>query len=183
LDLVAFTLVLFGIEKASYMPGENPFYRNNLNLPYSHSLIGAIILSLLVYYLFRAINKKQWAWILSLCVLSHWFIDLLMHTKDLPILFGTYKVGFGLWKFPIVSYVLEIVFVLAGWLLIKHKNLFSWILLFLMIASFTGMVFTEEPEIMQHSVYLRTSMVLVSNGLFIFLSYFSDRKSKNVLIN
>jgi len=178
LDIVAFTFVLLGVEKASYNPNVNPFFRNQLNLPYSHSLVGAILISLVVFLIFWIIDKKRWAWILGLCVLSHWFIDLIVHTHDLPILFGTYKVGFGLWKYPYLTYALEIIFVLIGWLLIKRKNIFSYILLFLMIASFSGMVFGEEPEIMKHNDYLRTSLVLFLNILFIFLAYLSDKKQK-----
>jgi hypothetical protein len=176
LDLVAFTFVLLGIEKASYNPSDNPFFRNQLDLPFSHSLLGAIIISLIVFFIFWIKDKKRWAWILGLCVLSHWFIDLIVHTNDLPILFGTYKVGFGLWNFPYLTYAIEILFVLIGWLLIKQRNIFSYILLFLMIASFTGMVFRDEPEIMKQNDYLRTSVVLISNGLFIFLAYLSERK-------
>lgn len=176
LDLVAFTFVLFGIEKASYNPSNNPFFRNHLDLPYSHSLLGAITISMIVFIIFWIKDKKRWAWILGLCVISHWFIDLIVHTADLPILFGTYNVGFGLWNFPYLTYAIEILFVLIGWLLIKQRNIFSYILLFLMIASFTGMVFRDEPEIMKHNDYLRTSVVLISNGLFIFLAYLSDRK-------
>lgn len=178
LDIVAFIFVLLGIEKASYNPSENPFFRNQLNLPYSHSLVGAILISLVVFLIFWIIDKKRWAWILGLCVLSHWFIDLIVHTHDLPILFGTYKVGFGLWEYPYLTYAIEILFVLIGWMLIKKKNVFSYFLLFLLIASFSGMVFGEEPEIMKHNDYLRTSLVLISNILFIFLAYLSDKKQK-----
>ncbi len=178
LDFVAFTFVLLGIEKASYNPSDNPFFRNQLDLPFSHSLLGAIIISLIVFFIFWIKDKKRWAWILGLCVLSHWFIDLIVHENDLPILFGTYKVGFGLWKFPYFTYAIEILFVLIGWLLIKQRNIFSYILLFLLIASFSGMVFSDEPEIMKHNDSLRTSVVLISNGLFIFLAYLSDRKQK-----
>ncbi len=178
LDLIAFTLVLFGIEKASYNPSDNPFFRNHLELPYSHSLIGAIIISFMVFFIFRLNDKKKWAWISGLCVLSHWLIDLIVHTNDLPILFGHYNVGFGLWNYPYVTYAVEILFVLIGWLFIRQKNIFSYLLLFLMAASFSGMIFREEPEIMKHNDYLRTSVVLISNGIFIFLAYLSERKTK-----
>jgi hypothetical protein len=178
LDLVAFTFVLFGIEKASYNLSDNPFFRNQLDLPFSHSLLGAIIISLIVFIIFWIKDRKKWAWILGLCVLSHWFIDLIVHTNDLPILFGIYKVGFGLWNFPYLTYAIEILFVLIGWLLVRKRNVFSYVLLFFMIASFSGMIFNDEPEIMIHNDYLRTSIVLVSNGLFILLAYLSDRKLK-----
>jgi NADH:ubiquinone oxidoreductase subunit 2 (subunit N) len=179
LDLIAFTLVLFGIEKASYVPGENPFFRNHLELPYSHSLSGAIIISLLVFIFLWNSRRKNWAVVLALCVLSHWFIDLIVHTNDLPVFFGSYYTGLGLWNYPYLSFGLEIVILIAGWIWLNRKNTFSYILLILLILSFTGMIFREEPEIMKHNDFLRTSVVLVSNGLFILLAYLSDRKSKS----
>jgi hypothetical protein len=178
LDIIAFTLVLLGIEHASFAPSNNPFFRNQLDLPYSHSLSGAILISLAVFLLFWATNRKRWAWILGLCVFSHWFIDLIVHTNDLSLWFGSYNVGLGLWKYPYVSYSLEVLLVLLTWPLIKRKNLFSHLLLFLMIASFTGMTFSEEPEIMKHNDALRTSVVLISNGLFIFLAFLSDGRKR-----
>ena len=71
LDIIAFTLVLLGIEKASYVPNDNPFFRNLLDLPYSHSLIGAVLISVIVFIIFWSLDKKTWAWLLGLCVLSH----------------------------------------------------------------------------------------------------------------
>jgi len=176
LDLIAFTFVLLGIEHASYILSENPFFKNKLDLPFSHSLSGAVIVSLSVFLIFRFMKRKKWAWILGLCVLSHWFIDLIVHTQDLSLWFGSYNVGLGLWQYPYLSYSLEIIFVGIGWLLVKKRNVFSYLLLVLMIAGFTGMTFSEEPEIMKHSDYLRTSIVLISNGIFIFLAYLSDKK-------
>jgi hypothetical protein len=178
LDLIAFTLVLFGIEGASFTPNENPFFRNHLVLPFSHSLVGAVVVSLVVYFAFRVYNKKKWSLVLGLCVLSHWFIDLLVHTNDLPILFGGYSIGLGLWNYPYFTFAIEIIFALTGWLLIKRRNIFSYILLFLLIAGFTGMTFGSEPEIMQNSAALRTSVVLFANGLFILFAFLSDRKGK-----
>jgi hypothetical protein len=180
LDLLAFTFVLSGIEKASYNASENPFLKNRLNLPYSHSLSGALIISLIVFLIFWIQGKKKWAWILGLCVLSHWFIDLIVHINDLPIFYGTCKVGFGLWKFPYLAFSIEIIFVVAGWLMIIQKNIYSYLMIVLMIAAFSGMVFSEEPEIMKQNDYLRTSVVLISNGIFIFLAYLSDRKLKRL---
>ena len=63
LDIIAFTLVLLGIEKASYTPSDNPFFRSYLDLPYSHSLSGALLLSVIVFIIFWSIDKKIWAWI------------------------------------------------------------------------------------------------------------------------
>jgi hypothetical protein len=178
LDIIAFTLVLLCIEKASYTPNDNPFFRNYLDLPYSHSLIGALLISAIVFIIFRVMKKRTWAWILGLCVLSHWVIDLIVHTPDLSIFFGSAKVGLGLWHFPILTCIVEIVFVLSGWLLLK-KNIYSYLLLVLMIGAFTGMVFAGEPKIFKENYALRTSIVLIANLLFIFIAFLWDRTGKS----
>jgi len=176
LDIIAFTFVLLGLEKVSYVPNINPFFRNLLDLPYSHSLSGALLISAIVFVIFWTMDKKTWAWILGLCVLSHWIIDLIVHTSDLSIFFGSTKVGLGLWHYPILTYIVEIAFVLIGWLLLK-KNIYSYLLLVLMVGAFTGMVFAKEPLIFREHYVLRTSIVLIANLLFIFLAYLWDRKT------
>ena len=182
LDIIAFSLVLLGVEKASFTPGHNPFFRNNLDLPYSHSLSGALIVSVLVFIIFRALDKKKWAWILGLCVLSHWFIDLIVHTPDLGIFFGNGKVGLGLWHYPILTYFIEIGLVLAGWLFLK-KNIYAYLLLVLMVGAFTGMVFAQEPPIFREHDVIRTSIVLIVNLLFIFIACLWDRKNNQNFTN
>jgi len=179
LDIIAFTLVLLGIEKASYTPSNNPFFRNYLDLLYSHSLSGALLVSGIVFIIFWAMNKKTWAWILGLCVLSHWVIDLTVHTPDLSLFFGSTKVGLGLWHHPILTYIFEIALVLTGWLLLK-KNIYSYLLLVLMVGAFTGMVFAEEPQIFREHYALRTSIVLIANLLFICLAYLWDRRTNSL---
>jgi len=180
LDIIAFTLVLLGIEKASYVPNINPFFRNLLDLPYSHSLIGAVLLSTIVFIIFWVKKKRTWAWILGLCVLSHWVIDLIVHTPDLSLFFGSSKVGLGLWHYPILTYIIEIAFVLTGWLLLK-ENIYSYLSLVLMVGAFTGMVFAEEPPIFREHYALRTSIVLIANLLFIFIAYLWDRKNQKFI--
>ena len=51
-------------------------------------------------------------------VLSHWFLDLIVHTLDLPLLGDTsLKLGFGLWHNAMATYVLEAVLLFIGlWL-------------------------------------------------------------------
>lgn len=109
-------------------------------------------------------------------MLSHWFVDFIVHTPDLPLLIGTYHVGLGLWKLPYLSFAVELLFVFFTWLMLKERTIFSYILLGLMLISFTGMLFAPEPDIVKTSGTYRTLVVLVVNGLFIFLAYLSDRK-------
>ena len=180
MDIVDFILVIFGIEKAVYRNSDNPFFRNNLDLPYSHSLIGALLLSAIVYLIFKIIKRRSWALIVALCVLSHWVIDYIVHTPDLSIVFGHIKTGLGLWNYPYLSFSLEIILVLLGWLILRYRNCVSYLLLFLLIGSFTGMIFGKEPDTMKANEALRTLMVLAANTLFIILAYFSERTQKRV---
>jgi hypothetical protein len=175
MDIVAFILVFLGVEKAAYRDSANPFFRNNLDLPYSHSLVGALLLGVTVYWVLVTAKRKSWGLIAALCVLSHWVIDWAVHTPDLSIAFGDGKVGLGLWSCPFLSFGLEIIFVLAGWFFLGYKNPLSLLLFLLLVASFTGMVLGKEPEAIRNSVLLRTLIVLVPNGVFIILAYFSER--------
>ncbi len=126
LDIIAFVLIIIGIEKAIYLPNTNPFFRTQLlYLPFSHSLVGALVISSVVFLGFWFSDRKNWALILALCVLSHWFIDLLVHLSDLPTLFDQYKVGLGLWAYPYLSLFLEIAAFVSGWLLIRKRNKYS----------------------------------------------------------
>jgi len=179
MDIVAFILVFFGVEKAAYRNSDNPFFTNNLDLPYSHSLIGALLLSAILYLILMIIKRKSWALIAALCVLSHWVIDFIVHTPDLSIFFGYIKTGLGLWTYPYLSFGLEIILVLTGWLILKYMNAISYLLLFLLIGSFTGMIFGKEPDTIKNNEALRTLIVFASNSLFLVLAYFSERLQKN----
>jgi hypothetical protein len=55
------------------------------------------------------------ALVIALAVLSHWFLDLVVHTPDLPLLGdNSPKLGFGLWNNALITFILEGVLVLAG---------------------------------------------------------------------
>ena len=179
MDIVAYILVFFGVEKAAYRYSDNPFLTNNLDLPYSHSLVGALLLSAIVYWILVITKRKSWALIAALCVLSHWVIDLIVHTPDLSIFPGYGNVGLGLWNYPYLSFGLEIILVLVGWLILRYKNAISFLLLFLLVAGFTGMFFGKEPDVIKNNESLRALVVLVPNILFIVLAYFSERLQKN----
>jgi hypothetical protein len=179
MDIVAFILVFFGVEKAAYRQSDNPFFRNILDLPYSHSLVGALLLSAIMYLVLVIFKRTSWALIAALCVFSHWVIDFIVHTPDLSIFFGHFKTGLGLWNYPYLSFGLEIILVLVGWLILRYRNAISFLLLFLLIGSFTGMVFGKEPDAIKNNEVLRVFIVLAPNVLFIVLAYFSERFQKN----
>jgi hypothetical protein len=59
--------------------------------------------------------------VVGLVVASHWLLDLFVHRSDMPILPANIgnlpRLGFGLWRYPDVSAVIELALVLiGGWL-------------------------------------------------------------------
>ena len=59
-----------------------------------------------LYWLFKRDTRS--AVVVGVCVLSHWFLDLIVHVTDLPLSpFGNYKVGLGLWNYVALTLILE----------------------------------------------------------------------------
>jgi len=118
-DILWCVLVLLGIEKARIVPGYtagNPldFYY----FPYTHSLIGSLGWAGVAFVLYRLYQRYQGsprpALILGAAVLSHWFLDLIVHTRDLDIINGNFKVGLGLWNYPLLELFLELSILFGG---------------------------------------------------------------------
>jgi hypothetical protein len=90
-------------------------------MPYTHGLFASLCWAVGVYIAFRFIpfkgitNKNNIAILMGVAVLSHWFLDLIVHTQDLPLLSdNSTKVGFGLWNNAKATYLLEAVLLLGG---------------------------------------------------------------------
>ncbi len=107
------TLNLLGIEKTRIIEGfteANPL--DLYYMPYTHSFGMSIIWAVMGACLFGLIFRKQakeGAILFGLVVMSHWFMDLIVHVRDLPIWFGTQKYGFGMWNHRMASFSFEIV--------------------------------------------------------------------------
>lgn len=121
LDVIWSVLVLMGIEKLRIVPGfteANPL--DLYYMPYTHGLPGAIVLSLLfggIVALFTTGNRGATILLVAAASFSHWVLDLLVHTPDLPLYDNTAKVGFGLWRHVAFSFPLELIVLgLGAWL-------------------------------------------------------------------
>ena len=121
LDVVWSVLVLMGIEKLRIVPGFTE--ANALDLyymPYTHGLPGAIVLSLIfggIVALFTTGNRGATILLVAAASFSHWVLDLLVHTPDLPLYDNAAKVGFGLWRHVAFSFPLELIVLgLGAWL-------------------------------------------------------------------
>jgi len=127
LDFLWAPFVLLGIEKVRFVPGITA--TNALDLyymPYTHSLIGAVFWSAAAFAIYkigwRNIASNSAALLVGFAVFSHWLLDLIVHRPDLPIYDDTLKVGFGLWNYRGIEFVLEIGFLLIGAVLYLKRN-------------------------------------------------------------
>lgn len=117
LDLLWPIFCLLGLERFEIETGITKLTPLNFtHYPYSHSLLMAIVWGLvfgLFYYFFT--KNKPGSLLLAALVVSHWFLDLLVHRPDLPLTpFSDLKLGLGLWNFPVTESILEFALFLSG---------------------------------------------------------------------
>ncbi|MCB0726498.1 MAG: metal-dependent hydrolase [Ignavibacteria bacterium] len=111
LDLIWPTLLLLNVEHVVISPGITAMTPLDFtDYPVSHSLLmvagWGILLGVISYFFLK---KFKYSLIIFLCVISHWFLDLIVHRPDLPLLPAedTIKMGFGLWDHPYLSVIIE----------------------------------------------------------------------------
>ena len=119
LDIVFVPLFLAGIETLKPVPGLHGGYGENIiYADYTHSLIGALALSVAFGLIFGVRWGKRCAIVLGSVSFSHWMLDLLVHRHDMPILPGNVgnlpRLGFGLWQIRTGSILVELLLVTLG---------------------------------------------------------------------
>ena len=110
LDFGFFGLALAGIENFRITPGITKMVPLDLyDMPYTHSLLGSAVwaaaFALLIWLFTR---NRTGALIGGAVVLSHWFLDLLVHAPDLTLAGAPPKMGFALWNHPMIEMPLEL---------------------------------------------------------------------------
>jgi hypothetical protein len=113
IDIGFAALLVPGIEAMRIVPGIAAMNPMDLyHMPYTHSLLGALIwakiFGVLVWF---ATKRKEAAIGAALVVVSHWFIDLLVHIPDLTLYGMPPKLGLGLWNHPLIAMPLEILLI------------------------------------------------------------------------
>ncbi len=109
-DFGFFGLMLIGIEKMRVDPGISVMNPMDLyHMPYTHSLLGtAIWAAAFGVLIWLATRNRTGAMIGAAVVLSHWFLDLLVHVPDLTLWGSEPKLGLGLWNYPAIEMPLEL---------------------------------------------------------------------------
>lgn len=121
MDFLFMVFILFGIERMEIVPGFTEVNSFVLSyMPYSHSLVAALFWSV-VYgaacaLLIRHLGLVRGILICGAAVLSHYLLDVLVHTPDMPLLWdpGT-KLGLGIWKNRIATIIVETLFLTVAW--------------------------------------------------------------------
>jgi len=129
-DVLWCVFILLGVEKARITQD----YRGSLPLdlsymPYTHSLIAAIVWSIVAYlacWSFALKSKpsaQRVSLLVALAVLSHWILDWLVHRPDLPLYDNAHKMGLALWNYPLAALVLETGIYFGGmWLYLRATS-------------------------------------------------------------
>ncbi len=189
-DILFFLLILTGIERMTIVPGitaSNPL--DFTYYPYSHSLTASLLWAGLFFVVFKIIPSKSGsrnnrsALVIAAIVLSHFFLDVIVHRPDLPLFVDdSYKLGLGLWNYVITSSLIEILILVIGlWLYLKSTKGISFggkygmiiFAVFLVIMQMASLFMPPPPDIRGFAIFglvYQLSMVGVTSWL--------DRKRK-----
>jgi len=120
IDLLWPTFLLIGIERVAILPGATVVTPLDFqHYPFSHSFLAAGLWAAFVGGVYFAVRGAAGgAFVLFLLVLSHWFLDAVVHRPDLPLdPFGEVRVGLGLWNSIPATLAVEMPLFAAGcWL-------------------------------------------------------------------
>lgn len=119
-----FSLMLVGVEDMRVSPGISVMNPMDLyHMPFTHSLLGSLIWAAAFAALMWVWRKDRTAALIGgLVVLSHWFLDLLVHVPDLTLWGSPPKLGLGLWNHPAIEMPLELGITLAALLWYTWKT-------------------------------------------------------------
>ena len=156
LDILWPIFNLCGIERAHIRAGATAASPLVLEyMPYSHGLVAALGWSVLVAVAYAAVRRDvRTGVVLGLLVSSHWVLDFISHSPDMPILHGDGpRYGLGLWNSIPATVGVETAMLLAGVLIYTHAtrardrigSIALWALVALLAAMFIGAIFGPPP--------------------------------------
>jgi LexA-binding, inner membrane-associated putative hydrolase len=181
-DLVWPVLLLAGIERVEIRPGVTAFTPLDfVHYPWTHSLLMCAVWAAvfgLLYFLSRKNGKA--ALIVAAVVLSHWFLDLVAHRPDLPLVPGSdSRFGLGLWSSIPATLAFEAALFAAAFLLyIKRTRALDrigrwglWGVVLFLLAAYLGAAFGPPPP----SVEAIAWAGLIGGAVTALLGYWVDR--------
>jgi hypothetical protein len=99
-DLLWPILLLLGLEQVRIAPGITRVTPLDFtHYPISHSLVGQVGWGVALGLLYFTVRRyARGAYVSGACVVSHWFLDALMHRPDMPVFPNGPFVGLSLWN-------------------------------------------------------------------------------------
>jgi membrane-bound metal-dependent hydrolase YbcI (DUF457 family) len=155
-DLAWPALLLIGLERVEIRPGITAFTPLEfVHYPWTHSLAMSAAWAAgfaLLYFLVR--RNARAALVVGAVVASHWFLDLLVHRPDLPLVpGGEQRFGLGIWDSIAATLILEGALFIAALLLYLGRTRALdrvgrwglWGLLAFLLAAYAGAAFGPPP--------------------------------------
>ena len=153
LDLLFPFFVLAGIEHVRFVPdAPTAFLRMDLTMiGWSHSLVTSLLWSaLFAGAWFAATKDRRAAIVIAAGVFSHWILDVVTHSPDMPITpLGTTKIGLRLWDSTAATIVVELAMLAGGvWLYLqaaKPRRVSFAIFLVVLLGSYVASIVGPPP--------------------------------------
>ena len=156
IDLLWPAFLLIGLEQVRIVPGITRVTPLDfVHYPISHSLVAVIGWGVLFAAVYQVLRRyPRGAVVLGLAVVSHWFLDLVVHRPDLPLYPGSPdRYGFGLWGSVGATLAVELPVFLAGlWLYLRATRASDatgtwalWGLVAFLLAIYAANLFGGEP--------------------------------------
>jgi hypothetical protein len=156
LDLIWPIFLLFGLEEVEIEPGATRLSPLNfVSYPISHSLVSAFAWATLFAVFYQIVaHYKAGTIAVWIAVMSHWFLDAVVHRPDLPLYAGGPKYGFGLWNHPRATIAVEVVmFALGVWFYWRATQArsgigrwASWAFVLTLLAFYLVNIFEPPPQ-------------------------------------
>jgi LexA-binding, inner membrane-associated putative hydrolase len=179
-DLLWPIMLLTGAAQVRVVPGHmaaNPL--EFVRFPYSHSLVMLVVWGAVLGAIYYAVRRDaRGAWVLGALVVSHWFIDLIVHGPDLPLWPGSpMRLGLGLWNSVPGTLIAEFGLLIAGtWVYLRtttaRDRIGSWGLWTMLVALSAVLLsgFTGPPPVPRVIAYAALML-----WLFVPWGYWVDR--------
>jgi hypothetical protein len=186
IDLLWPLFLLLGIEKVKIDPGNTAITPLDfIYYPFSHSLVGVIIWTLLFGVVYFLIKKNfKTSILLGALVLSHWILDFITHRPDLQLFpWSDLRVGLGLWySIPFTILIEGLIFIAGIFLYLKSTKavgkkgtIIFWCLIIFLSVIYVMNIFGPPPPSEKPLGY-----VGLTQWLLIAWGYWADR-NRNVI--
>ncbi|MEZ5892477.1 MAG: hypothetical protein R3C58_04935 [Parvularculaceae bacterium] len=114
LDILWAPFVLLGFEHVRIVERFTASNHFDLyHMPWTHSLVMALVWSVLAGVVYNALRKGGGI-VIGALVFSHWILDFITHKPDLELWFGGPKVGLALWDNRPLAVSLEFALLIVG---------------------------------------------------------------------